>query len=163
MSNRGPLSSTFHHVGMVVSDLEASMDTYIQNFGCSFFEFEVNQGNATLSKSSATFSLRLGIGEIGANLMELIQPVSGITTYSQHLQQYGPGLHHLGFAVTELNAARKQLADTGCTCIQDGSIRGLVDFSYYQGNQLAGIVEPLQFSFNLLGFLVQNARPYTPK
>jgi hypothetical protein len=42
------------------------------------------------------------MGQLGVNLIELIQPVSGTTPYSQHLAQKGPGLHHLGFSATDL-------------------------------------------------------------
>jgi len=154
---------TPHHVGIVVSDLETSMNAYIENFGYSFFQFEVNEGNASLSQSSPSFSLRFGLGQLGLNYVELIQPVSGTTLYSQHLVQRGPGLHHLAFAATDLAAARKQFAARGFTCLQDGSIHGLVDFSYYDAKELGCIVEPLQLSGDLVEFLLQNAQPYAGK
>ena len=163
MSDDGSFLSTPHHAGLVVTDLDAAMNGYSRNFGYTFFEFEVTQDNATLSGSSATFTLRLGIGQLGLNLIELIQPVSGTTIYSRYLAQRGPGLHHLAFSVTDLVGARKRLASDGCPCLQDGTIRGLVDFSYYDVQAMACIVEPLQLSCNLLAFLVQNARAYAPK
>ena len=163
MGNGGLILSTPHHVGLVVSDLDAAMNGYSENFGYGFFQFEVNQGNATLSESSLTFSLRFGIGQLGPNLMELIQPVSGTTIYSRFLAERGPGLHHLAFSVTDLAGARKQLDAYGYRCVQNGTIRGLVDFSYYTAQGVACIVELLQLSCNLLGFLVQNARAYISK
>ena len=49
----------------------------------------------SLSVGSASFTLRLAIGQLGLNLVELIQPVSGDTLYSRRLDEEGPGLHHL--------------------------------------------------------------------
>ncbi len=47
MSNSGLIPP--HHVGLVVSDLDAAMNGYGKNFGYSFYQFEVDQGNASLS------------------------------------------------------------------------------------------------------------------
>lgn len=163
MSNDEACLITPHHVGIVVSDLGAAMDAYIGNFRYTFFEFEAHEGNASLSGCGGGFRLRFGIGQLGGNLIELIQPVSGTTLYSEHLAQKGPGLHHLGFSVTDLPAARKQLEKCGYACIQNGNIHGLVNFSYYDARELACVVEPLQLSCDLAAFLLQNARPYAGK
>ena len=163
MDNGGLMIATPHHVGLVVSDLDAAMQSYSERFGYNFFEFEVTQQNATLSGSSGSFSLRIGIGQAAVNLIELIQPVSGTTLYSRYLAERGSGLHHLAFSVTDLATARKRLADCGYPCLQDGSIHGLVDFSYYEAPEMACIVEPLVLSYDLLGFLAQNARAYVSK
>ncbi len=163
MGNSGLILSTPHHVGLVVSDLDAAMNGYSGNFGYTFYQFEVNQGNTTLSGSSSTFSLRFGIGQLGVSLIELIQPVSGTTVYSRYLAQRGPGLHHLAFSTMDLAAARKLLAASGYPSTLDGTIRGLVDFSYYEVQGMACVVEPLQLSYDLLEFLVHNAQAYVPK
>jgi hypothetical protein len=151
---------TPHHVGIVVSDLEAAMKGYIQDLGYRFFQFDVNEANASLSDSSATFSLRFGIGQLGLSFVELIQPVAGATLYSRYLDENGPGLHHLGYSALDLGAARKQFDSLGYNCLQNGKINGLVDFSYYQAPELACIVEPLQFSCDFATFLLQNAKAY---
>jgi hypothetical protein len=139
------------------------MDAYSGDFGYSFYQFEVNDGNATLTGSSSSFSLRFGLGQQGVNLIELIQPVSGTTVYSQHLAEKGPGLHHLAFSTTDVAAARKGFATQGYKCLQHGTIRGLVDFSYYEAPELGCIVEPLQLSCDLVAFLIQNAKPHAHK
>ena len=116
---------TPHHVGIVVSDIEAAMKGYIENLGYRFFQFEVNEGNASLSESSATFSLRFGMGQLGLSFVELIQPISGTTLYSKHLDENGPGLHHLGYSALDLGAARKQFTSSGYNCLQTGKSTGL--------------------------------------
>lgn len=137
MSNSNSLVLTPHHTGIIVADLEAAMDAYLEDFSYGFFHFVVNEVNATLGGSSATFSVRIGMGQLGLNLIELIQPVSGTTLYSQHLAQKGTGLHHLGFSASDVGVARKQLEVRGYSCLQNGKINGLVDFSYYQSAELA--------------------------
>ena len=163
MANGGLVLFTPHHAGVVVSDLDAAMDAYIENFGYTFFQFEVDEGNARLSAGSPSFKLQFGIGQPGLNFVELIQPIAGATLYSEYLAQNGPGLHHLGFSTMDLAGARDQFAAGGYSRLQDGNIRGLVEFSYYDAKDLGCIVEPLQFSCDLAGFLLQNARPYAHK
>jgi hypothetical protein len=80
-----------HHAGVIVNDLDSAMDDFITNFGDTFFQFEVNQESARLSTGSSGFLLRLAIGQLGLNLVELIQPVSGDTLYSRRLAEQGPG------------------------------------------------------------------------
>jgi catechol 2,3-dioxygenase-like lactoylglutathione lyase family enzyme len=163
MAGSGLPIFTPHHVGIIVSDLDAAMNAYIGDLGYSFYQFEVNDGNATLPGSSPSFSLWFGLGQLGVNVIELIQPVSGTTVYSQHLADKGPGVHHLAFSTTDLAAARKGFAAQGYKCLQDGTIRGLVDFSYYDVPALGCVVEPLQLSCDLVAFLIQNAKPYVHK
>ncbi len=163
MSTGDACGFTPHHVGIIVADLKSAMNAYIANFGYTFHQFEVNESNASLGGSSSTFSLRFGIGQLGLSVVELIQPVSGTTLYSRRLAQVGPGLHHLGFSVTDLAAARRQLEMCGYGCLQNGSIQEHVDFSYYEATDLGCIAEPLQLSSDLISFLIQNAQPYAGK
>jgi len=149
-----------HHAGIIVSDLDTAMKAFIRDLGYRFYQLEVNEKNSTLSGSSASFALRFGIGQLGLNTIELIQPVAGATLYSQHLAQAGPGLHHLAYSTTDLGAARKQFDARGYACIESGSIRGLVDFTCYNVKEIGCVVEPLQFSCDLFTFLLQNAQPF---
>jgi len=151
---------TPHHVGIVVSNLGAAMDAYIANFRYTFFQFEVNERNAQFTGASAAFTLRFGIGQLGASVVELIEPVSGTTLYSQHLAKKGPGLHHLAFSALDLDAARAAMAAKGYNCLQNGNIQDLVDFSYYEASELGCIVEPLSLRCDHPMFLLRNARPY---
>jgi Glyoxalase/Bleomycin resistance protein/Dioxygenase superfamily len=151
---------TPHHSGIVVSDLNAAMNAFAASLRYTFFAFEVSEGSAALSGSSPQFRLRLAIGQLDLNLIELIQPLSGTTVYSRFLAEHGPGLHHLGYSVPDLDQARKQLTARGYSCLQNGSIQDLVDFSYYDARDLGCIIEPLQLSMDLATFLLQNAHPY---
>jgi methylmalonyl-CoA/ethylmalonyl-CoA epimerase len=155
-----PFAFTPHHVGIVVTDLEAAMKAYSASLGYNFFQFEVNEENATLSGSSATFSLRFGLGQLGLSFVELIQPLAGTTLYSQHLTEKGPGIHHVAYSTADLASARNEFAGRGYPCLQNGSIRGLVDFSYYEAKELGCVVEPLQLSANFFAFLLHNSAPY---
>ena len=113
MGNSQSFLATPHHAGLIVCDLEAAMQAYVQDFGYNFFQFEVNQNNSSFTGSSPTFSLRLGIGQLGLNFIELIQPVSGTTLYSRHLEEKGPGTASPGIFRNGLGRGAKTSCSEG--------------------------------------------------
>jgi hypothetical protein len=99
----------------------------------------------------------------GVLSIELIQPVSGVTLYSKHLESRGPGIHHMGIYVDNLTKARKALAGRGYRPILEGKIRGLGKFAYLEAPDMHCILEPLQLSLSLPLFLAEKAKWYSGK
>ena len=154
----GPLGAHVDQVAALVPDLEAAMDAYIGSLGVRFQVFEVDETTSSFSGSSAQFRIRIAVALAGLSSIELIQPVSGITLYSEHLQSRGPGIHHLGFYVDDLEEAKRGLAGRGYRELLEGSIRDLGAFAYFEAPDMHCILEPLQLSSNLPLFLARNAR-----
>ena len=159
----GLLGRRVDQIGIVVPDLEAAMDAYIATLGVPFQAFEVNQTNSTFSGSSPEYRIRIAVALAGVLSVELIQPVSGVTLYSKHLESRGPGIHHIGIYVDNLTRARKALAGRGYRPILEGKIRGLGQFAYLEAPDMHCILEPLQLSLNLPQFLAENAKWYSGK
>jgi methylmalonyl-CoA/ethylmalonyl-CoA epimerase len=149
-----------HHVGIIVAELSPAMDSWHKNLGVSFWVFEVNETNSRFSGSGPAFKVRFGFGLMGVSAIELIQPVEGETIYSEYLRGRGPGLHHLGFLVTDLAASGRQLESAGCQLVLEGSISGLGDLSYYRAQDGHCIIEPLRLSTELPLFLAKHTRSY---
>lgn len=154
---------TPHHVGIIVGNLEKAMDAYQATLGPGFSVFEVTEAKSSFSGSSAEYRLRFGIGALGSTMIELIQPAAGVTYYSTHLAQHGPGLHHLAFSVPDVKAARSDLEAQGCRSLMTGSIQDLCEVSYYDAPDLPCIIEPIQFSIEFPAFLLKNAARYAGK
>lgn len=148
-------------VALVVPDLESAMDGYVANLNLSFGVFEVTEVNATLSGSSPQFRVRIAVAQAGPVSVELIQPVTGTTLYSKHLETRGPGLHHLGVYVLDLAQARSHLAARGYQPILEGSIKDLGEFAYFEAPDMHCIVEPLHLSVKFPLFLARNAATYS--
>jgi hypothetical protein len=100
------------------------------------------------------------LGQFGGLSIELIQPVSGRTIHQEFLKGNGPGIHHLGFYVLSLNAARKKLDSQGYAVLMEGRINDVAEFAYYWAHDLHCIVEPLRLSGRLLAFLDEHSRIY---
>jgi methylmalonyl-CoA/ethylmalonyl-CoA epimerase len=146
-----------HHVGVIVPDLEAAMHAYASNFDITFSVFEVDETSSTLTNASRSFNLRIAFGQVSLTAVELIQPVSGQTIHAEFLRQNGPGVHHLGFYVEDLEAAKNRLERRGYSLLAAGEIKNLGAFAYYRATDLHCVVEPLQLSVGLPLFLAEHA------
>jgi hypothetical protein len=149
-----------HHTGIIVADLVPAMDSWRMNLGISFSVFEANETNSRFSGSGPDFKLRIGYGLMGVSAIELIQPLEGETIYAQYLRAHGPGIHHLGFLVTDLATSRQQLESHGCSLLMEGAIEELGAMAYYRSQDGHCIIEPLQLSLDLPLFLARRATSY---
>ena len=148
-------------IALLVPNLEAAMDAYIATLGVSFSVFEVNEKTSSFSGSSPQFRIRIAVALAGLLTVELIQPVSGVTLYSKHLESRGSALHHTAVHVHDLAKAAGSLAERGFRSILEGRIRGLGKFCYFEAPHLPCILEVLQLSFSFPVFLAKHAKRYS--
>jgi catechol 2,3-dioxygenase-like lactoylglutathione lyase family enzyme len=148
-------------IAILAPDLEAAMDAYIAKLGVTFAVFEANETSSSFSGSSSRFRIRIAVALAGALSIELIQPVAGVTLYSNHLESRGAGLHHLGVHVPDLVEARKSFSGPGNRCVLEGRIHGLGEFAYFEAPDLHCCVELLQLPLAFPIFLAQSAQVYS--
>ena len=119
------LPLAIHHVGIAVADLDAAIATYETRLGLSVVvrELLVDQGVEAAA---------LGVGP---SQVELIQPTTAESGVARFLERRGPGLHHVAYAVPDLVAALKALADGGAELLDREPRRGL-------GGHLVAFVHP---------------------
>lgn len=97
-----------HHVGIVVADLDASLERYRRLFGLT--------ATRPLSPPGSRLSFAL-VGLPGAEL-ELLAEAAADTPISKFLATRGPGLHHLAFEVEDMSAAVAALEPHGLTPLE---------------------------------------------
>jgi catechol 2,3-dioxygenase-like lactoylglutathione lyase family enzyme len=103
-----------HHVGLTVSDLDASIAFYSALLGCRLRERSQNSGDEieTMTGVRDASIVTADLEVPGGGLLELIQFVHPVATrLAQERQQ--PGHTHLGFVVDSVDAARARLAGLG--------------------------------------------------
>jgi len=66
------------------------------------------------------FEMLLGWGRKSDVVFEWIQSMVGPNVYEEHLQQHGEGFHHLGFNVTDMDAAVAKLRSRGLAVTMSG-------------------------------------------
>jgi methylmalonyl-CoA/ethylmalonyl-CoA epimerase len=104
-----------HHVAFAVEDLDEAVETYRSLFGAEVEE----RGNLEEQGVEAVY-LRLGSGRI-----ELVAPLGADTPVGRFLERRGPGMHHVGIAVSDVAAAVSELAAKGAEVIDPEPRPGL--------------------------------------
>ena len=89
----------------------------------------------------ADFLASISLSYLGDMQLELIQPVSGESVYSDFLRESGPGLHHICMAAEnpeQFDAALAEATDQGAPVVQQGVMAGGIQFAYVSAPQ-AGV------------------------
>ena len=86
-------------IGMVVRDLQKSIETYTKLFHWGPFEiFEHKYSELIYRGKPGNFRYRIAYGKIGPSLeLEFIENLEGESIYTEFLRTRGEGLHHFGF------------------------------------------------------------------
>lgn len=104
-----------HHVGYVVADLDAEIPAYRDVLGMPQVVREV-------MPDQGVEAVLLGTGP---SYVELIAPVADDTGVARFLAKRGPGMHHVAFAVPELDRTLGELEAKGVELIDSAPRRGL--------------------------------------
>jgi methylmalonyl-CoA/ethylmalonyl-CoA epimerase len=126
------------HVGVAVDDLDAAIALYEKSF-----EMELAHRETVESQGVEAVLLDVGDGHV-----ELLSPLGPDTAVGKFLERKGPGLHHVAYAVDDIEAALEQVRGAGLELIDSEPRQGIrgsrVAFLHPKstGSVLTEIVEP---------------------
>jgi methylmalonyl-CoA/ethylmalonyl-CoA epimerase len=126
------------HVGVAVEDLDAAISLYEGTM-----EMELAHRETVESQGVEAVLLDVGDGHV-----ELLRPLGPETAVGKFIERRGPGLHHVAYAVGDIDATLASLSDAGVELIDSEArvgIRGSrVAFIQPRstGSVLTEIVEP---------------------
>jgi methylmalonyl-CoA/ethylmalonyl-CoA epimerase len=102
------------HIGIAVSNLEDAIKYYTDVFGLECYNIEV----VTDQKVRTAFFM---IGQTKIELLESTDPDGPIGKF---LEKKGPGIHHLAFAVEDVNSALIEAEAKGVVLIDKQARKG---------------------------------------
>jgi methylmalonyl-CoA/ethylmalonyl-CoA epimerase len=112
-------------IGMVVKDLQKTMKQYWEIFGIGPWHIYTFQPpavtNMTFRGKPATYTMKLAVTQIGNIQWELIQPLTGPSTYHEFLEQKGEGIHHVACDIGDYDQAVAIMAKRGIGILMSGS------------------------------------------
>jgi methylmalonyl-CoA epimerase len=126
------------HVGVAVEDLDAALALYGDSF-------EMKLAHRETVESQGVEAVLLDVGE---GHVELLRPLGPDTAVGKFLARSGPGLHHVAYAVDDIDAELPRLAAAGIDLIdvepRIGIRESRVAFLHPRstGGVLTEIVEP---------------------
>jgi len=97
------------HIGIAVRDLEASNALFEKLMGAPRYKIE-----EVLSEG-----VRTSFFESGPNKIELLEATNENSPIAKFIEKKGEGIHHIAFAVEDIRAEMKRLADEGFTLLSD--------------------------------------------
>jgi methylmalonyl-CoA/ethylmalonyl-CoA epimerase len=100
---------------MAVEDLDTALATYERLFGA-----EVEYRATVEDQGVRAASLRIGDGRV-----ELLEPLGEDTPVGRFLAKRGPGMHHVAYEVSDLEATIAALAGAGADLIDEQPREGL--------------------------------------
>ena len=92
---------SFHHIGHVVKDRDATMASWTKQFGVEWRQV-VNGG-----------PLKMATGKLGSVDVELLEPTEDKSLWAVFLKAHGEGLHHVAALVADVDAAVEKLVAEG--------------------------------------------------
>ncbi len=122
----------------VVRDIAAAEAFHTEHLGAGAWtrlpDVRFGPEEATYRGLPADFTAHVSLAYAGDLQLELIQPVSGESIYTEFLDRCGPGLHHLAFETDDLAAAVERAQEAGLSIVQAGVMAGgLMSFAYLDG------------------------------
>ena len=132
--------SRIDHIGVAVEELEPALELYRDRLELALAHREV----------VAEQGVEAVLLDLGENHVELLAPLGPDTPVGKFLARQGPGLHHVAYQVTDIEAALEQLRREGLQLIDSeprNGIRGSrVAFLHPRSTQgvLTEIVQPAE-------------------
>lgn len=98
-----------HHVGIAVRDLDAALDEYLRQYNVSPVHREVVESQGVEEAMIA----------LGGSHIQLLAPLADDTPVGRFLAARGEGLHHVAYAVADIEAALDHLRAEGVRLIDE--------------------------------------------
>jgi methylmalonyl-CoA/ethylmalonyl-CoA epimerase len=104
-----------HHLGVAVADLDEALETYRRLFGATL------EHRSTVADQGVDALSLL----VGGSRIELLAPTDEDSPVGRFLASRGPGMHHVAYAVDDVEAALTALVQAGAELIDEAPRTGL--------------------------------------
>jgi methylmalonyl-CoA/ethylmalonyl-CoA epimerase len=107
--------SRIDHIGVAVEEIEPALALYRDGF-----QLEVSHREVVQEQGVEAVLL-----DVGENHVELLAPLSQDTPVGKFLAKQGPGLHHVAYQVTDIEATLNELKEAGMQMIDSTPRTGI--------------------------------------
>ena len=103
------------HVGVAVDDMDAALALYRDELGLPLAHREVVDAQG----------VDAALLDVGDGHVELLAPLGPDTPVGKYLERRGPGLHHVAYAVEDIDAELERLRAAGLRLIDERPRTGI--------------------------------------
>ena len=131
-------------IGIVVKSVDETIKYFQEAFGFGPFEIKyVDYSDATYMGKKAGYRGKRGFFHLGPIEIELVELIDGQTIHADFMKQHGEGLHHIGFEVKDLAAAKQNAEKAGFKVTQGFSRQDGSGFAYLDSDKTGGVIMEL--------------------
>ena len=105
------------HIGVATDDLEGALALYEQTLGMPLAHRETVESQG----------VEAALLDVGDGHVELLRPLGPDTPIGKYLEKRGPGLHHVAYAVGDIEEVLDNLKEAGVELIDDEPRVGIRD------------------------------------
>jgi methylmalonyl-CoA/ethylmalonyl-CoA epimerase len=107
--------SRIDHIGVAVEQIDEALELYRDSF-------ELDVAHREVVEEQGVEAVLLDVGE---NHVELLAPLAPDTPVGKFLAKQGPGLHHVAYQVTDIEATLQALKQAGLRLIDEQPRTGI--------------------------------------
>ena len=100
------------HVGIACRDLDAAVTFYETTFGLTAVSRETNEEQGVREAM-----LMVADAPAGMSYVQLLEPLAPDTPVGRFIERRGEGIHHVGYGVTDIEAALAAIGASGVRLI----------------------------------------------
>lgn len=141
------LADRIFHMAYVVPDLHAALGFFRDKMGVPKFlvKEDVTLQDQTYMGRPADLHQSIAFGFAGPIEIELIQPLSGISSYSEYLKRTPEGgIQHLGLLVDDYDKGIAEMQAKGFNLVQTGR-NGETRFGYFDTDRVMGTLTEIVY------------------
>jgi methylmalonyl-CoA/ethylmalonyl-CoA epimerase len=149
--NTGIGTTTITQIGLVVKDMEKSIDAYCEVLGLPrpqiILTDEYSRAKTVYRGKPSYAQAKLAFFNMGQVQIELIEPVGEPSTWKEALEANGYSVHHIAFQVKNTPEVVKYLAENDIPEVQHGFYTGGM-YTYVDSQEKLGVVLELLENFD---------------
>jgi catechol 2,3-dioxygenase-like lactoylglutathione lyase family enzyme len=149
--NTGIGTTTITQIGLVVKDMEKSIDAYCNILGLPRPEViitdEYSQAKTVYRGKPSYARAKLAFFNMGQVQIELIEPVGEPSTWKEALDANGYSVHHIAFQVKDTPAVVDYLAGHDIPMVQQAHYPGGM-YTYLDSQEKLGVILELLENFD---------------
>lgn len=138
-----PSVSKVIQIAMVVDDLDAAMQRYVDELGVGpwsvFLSDHIDQ---SIRERPASVTFRIGLCDALPIQLELVEPLDDVSIYAEFLRDHGPGLHHLAFETSDddpiIHAPDGRRRPILCSGVAEGEDGSALEYFYFDTREDLG-------------------------
>ncbi len=139
VSNLAPLKSP-SHIGIVVENLTRTSEAISSTLNLGKWDIVDYAPQREDIKIGELFSLQIAFLDIGSTRIELLQPVTGKSIWSEFLNNHGEMMHHLSFKVSNWDENVARIQEQGAKMVAGGLFFGK-RWAYFDTGNALTVVE----------------------